>query len=122
MRQRARVGAMSSYVRMCFVAGRSGFERWKALPFFPDREEVLPAAPRFDSGDARQGNNFLSGYATPQTINLDVVRTRTPEKLLSEKVSEDVQAWQTERTYGSREQTGANFDTPEARRGNQSSA
>ena len=43
-----------------------------------------------------QGNNFLSCYTTPQTLNMDVVRTRMPEKLLFDKVSEDVQAWQPE--------------------------
>lgn len=47
---------------------------------------------RFKSGRSHQGNNFLSCYATPKTLNMDVVRTRMPEKLLFDKVSEDEQA------------------------------
>lgn len=51
----------------------------------------------------RQGNNFLSGSATPQTLNLDVAGTRTPEKLLSDKAAKTYRRDVRRATDGSRE-------------------
>lgn len=51
----------------------------------PEYYSVTPGG--FDSRRPYKGNNFLSCYATPKTLNMDVAGTQTPEKLLSEKAA-----------------------------------